>query len=126
MYINLLIQLKNAQAAKKEGLKVPYSKMDESVLEILLKNKFIKDFEKKGRGAKKILNIELKYDGIKGAINGIKIISKPSRRLYAGYKEIRPVKGGHGTAVLSTPKGIMAGKEAKKNKVGGEMLFEIW
>jgi len=126
MYINLLTQLKNAQAVKKESIKVPYSKMDEAVLKILVKNKFVKDFEKKGRGVKKILSIDLKYNEGEGAISGIKFISKPSRRLYIGYKEIKPVKHGYGLLVLSTPKGILTGQEAKKMKVGGEMLFEIW
>ena len=126
MYINLLTQLKNAQAVKKESIKFPYSKMDEAVLEVLVKNKFVENFDKKGRGVKKILSIDLKYINGEGVINGVKFVSKPSRRIYAGFKEIKPVKGGHGIVMLSTPKGIMTGKEARKNKVGGEVLFEIW
>ena len=126
MYINLLTQLKNAQAAKKGEIKIFYSKMDERVLELLKENHYIKNFEKKGRGAKKILDIELKYDDEIGAIDGVKFVSKPSRRLYVGYKEIKTVKHGYGLSVISTPKGIMTGKEARKKKVGGEVLFEIW
>jgi len=126
MYINLLTQIKNAQAVKKENVKVAYSKMDERILEILKDNGYIENFQKKGRGAKRVLDIKLKYQNGKGVINGVKFISKPSRRLYTGYKEIKPVKHGYGLLILSTPKGILTNKEAKKMKVGGEMLFEIW
>lgn len=126
MYTGLLAQIKNAQAVKKEGLKVIYSKQAEKILEILVGGKYIEKFEKKGRGAKKNLAIYLKYDGGQGVISGTKFISKPSRRIYLGYKEIRPVKSGYGMLVVSTSKGIMTGKEARKMKLGGEALFEIW
>jgi small subunit ribosomal protein S8 len=126
MYIDLLTQLKNAQAVKKENMKVAYSKMDERILEILKENGYIENFERKGKGAKRVLDIKLKYHNDKGVIDGIKFVSKPSRRLYIGHKEIKPVRYGYGLLALSTPKGILTGKEAKKMKVGGEMLFEIW
>jgi small subunit ribosomal protein S8 len=126
MYTNLLIQIKNAQAVKKESIKISYSKLKEKILEVLKDNNYIEDFEKKGRGVKRILEIKLKYENGKGAIDGIKFHSKPSRRFYLGYKDIRPVKHGYGLIVLSTPKGILTGKEARKAKVGGEVLFEIW
>lgn len=126
MYTNLLTQLKNAQAVKKENIKVFHSKADEKIAEILAANDYLEKFEKKGRGAKKILDIKLKYADGDGAIGGFKFISKPSRRIYLGYNEIRPVRQGYGLMVISTPKGIMTGKEAKKLKVGGEALFQIW
>jgi len=126
MYINLLTQLKNAQAVEKESVKFPYSKMDEAVLEVLAKNKFIKNYEKKGRGVKKILDIDLRYEDGTGVINGVKFVSKPSRRFYVGYKDVKPVKHGYGLVILSTPKGIMTGQESKKTKTGGEILFKIW
>jgi len=126
MYINLLTQLKNAQAVKKENIKISYSNIKEKILEVLKNNDYIENFEKKGRGAKRVLDIKLKYDDGRGVINGIKFISKPSRRLYIGYKDIKPVKRGYGLLILSTPKGVMSGKEARKMKVGGEVLFEIW
>ncbi|MEK7162837.1 MAG: 30S ribosomal protein S8 [Patescibacteria group bacterium] len=126
MYIDLLTKIKNAQAVKKESIKVSYSKMDERVLEILKENNFIKDFDKKGRGAKRIIEIELKYNKEEKAISGIKLISKPSLRLYIGYKDIKQVRNGYGLLVVSTPKGVITGREAKKIKVGGEMLFKIW
>ncbi len=126
MYINLLTQLKNAQAVKKESIRTSYSKMNEKILEVLKDNGYIENFEKKGRGAKRLLEIELKYHNNIGTIEGIKFISKPSCRLYIGYKDIRPVKSGYGLLILSTPKGILTGKEARKMKVGGEILFKIW
>ena len=126
MYIDLLIQLKNAQAVKKETFKIPFSKMDERILEILKENSYIKNFEKKGRRAKRVVEIELNYKDEKGMISGVKFISKPSHRFYIGYKEIRPVRQGYGLLVVSTPKGILTGREARKMKVGGEMLFQIW
>ena len=69
----------------------------------------------------------MKYgeDGL-GKIGSVKLVSKPSRRIYAGYRELRPVKSGLGLLVVSTPRGIMSGKEARKMKLGGEVLFEIW
>ena len=111
---------------KKENVKVPYSKMNEAVVGILEKNNLVDSYEKKGRGAQKILDVKLKYNDSGGAISGTKFISKPSRRIYSGYSELRPVKQGYGISVLSTPKGLMTNKEARKNKVGGELLFEIW
>ncbi len=126
MYINLLTQIKNAQAVKKESIKFPYSKMDEKVLDVLKANGYVGDFEKKGKGTKRILEIYLKRKDNETGIEGIKFISKPSRRIYIGYGKIRPVKHGYGLNVFSTPKGILTGREARKNKVGGEILFEIW
>lgn len=100
--------------------------MDFSVAEILTKHKFLEEVSKKGRLPKRILELKLRYENGKGVVGGVKIISKPSRRIYIGYKDIKPVKQGYGLLVLSTPKGIMDGKTAKKEKVGGQLLFEIW
>lgn len=126
MYIDLLTKIKNAQAVKKESIKVPYSGNDEIILGILKKNGFIESFEKKGRSLKKIFSINLKYENGVGAISGINVFSKPSRHLYLGYKEIRLVRGGYGISVVSTSKGVMTGKEARKAKLGGELFFEIY
>ena len=122
----MLTKIKNAQAVKKENVKVNYSKINESILKILSSGGYIDGFEKKGQGIKRILDIKLKYENNAGAINEIKLISKPSRHIYMGYKEIKLVKHGYGLMVISTPSGIMNGKDARKMKVGGEALFEIW
>jgi small subunit ribosomal protein S8 len=123
MYINLLIKIKNAQAAGKNSLKVSYSKMDLAIAELLLKQGYLKNVESKGKTNKRMIEIDLKEGK---AIKGIKLISRPSRRIYAGYKDIKSVKGGFGMGVVSTPKGIMSDKEVRKQKVGGQLLFQIW
>lgn len=127
MHYDLLIRIKNAQAVKQERIKAPYSKFDEAVANLLFKHNYIGGVAKKGRMPKRVLEIELKYDSDgSGAIRGIKFISKPSRRIYAGYRDLKSVKQGYGALVISTPSGIMSGSEAKKKKLGGELLFEIW
>lgn len=124
LYTDLLIRIKNAEAARKPNLKVPYSNLDFSVASILARHHFIKQVEKKGRGPKRVMEITLQ--GSKRQIDGMKFISKSSRRIYVGYKDLFTVRRGFGIAILSTPMGVIDSKEAKKNKVGGELLFEIW
>jgi small subunit ribosomal protein S8 len=126
MYINLLTKIKNAQSAKLPCLKSPFSKMDFEIAELLAKHKLIESVEKRGRTPKRIIDIKLRYSEGRGVISGIEFLSKPSRRLYTSYKNLRPVLQGFGLLVLSTPKGIMVGKDARKEKVGGVMLFKIW
>lgn len=126
MYIDLLTQLKNAQKAKKDSIKVAYSNMDLAVMEILAKLGFVGSVVKKGRMPKRVLEVELSYPEGRGAITGIKFVSTPGRRIYAGYEDLRPVKQGFGTAIISTSKGVMTSKEARKEKLGGQVLFEIW
>jgi small subunit ribosomal protein S8 len=72
------------------------------------------------------LTVTLAYRGNNPAITGVKRVSKPSRRLYMGVRDIRPIKRGFGLVLLSTPKGVLTGKEAQEQRVGGEILFEIW
>ncbi|MCL4399856.1 30S ribosomal protein S8 [Patescibacteria group bacterium] len=123
MYIDLIIKIKNAENAKKDILKTRYSKMDKAVIDILEKKGFIKSSEVKGKGYKKYIEINLNG---KRKIQGLKILSKPSVKTYSGYKDIKSVKSGFGTLVMTTPNGILTGSEAKKNGVGGQLLFEIW
>ena len=123
MYTDLLTRIKNIQAVGKSYLRVPYSRMDKSVADILEKVGFLKKVETKGRAPKKILKL---YLNSKKPIRGVKFLSKPSLKRYGGYKEFRAVKGGFGTLVVSTPKGVLTGTKAKKEKVGGQILFEIW
>lgn len=127
MYLNLLTKIKNGQASRKESVKLPYSEMDFVIAELLVKFKFVEAALKKGRMPKRVLDVKLKYDEEgRGAVQGVRVLSKPSRRLYAGYKDLRPIRQGFGLLVLSTPKGIMDGKSARKQKLGGQLLFEIW
>ena len=127
MYIDTLIRIKNALERKKERIKVSYSRLDESILESLVKHGLLEEASRKGRGVKRIIEIKLKYDkDNKPVISNIKILSKSSRRMYIGWKDVKKSRQGYGHYFLSTPKGIMAGCEARRNKVGGELLFEIW
>ncbi|MDO8561912.1 MAG: 30S ribosomal protein S8 [bacterium] len=124
---DFIIRLKNAGAVKKESVAVPYSALKYAIAEKLKDAGFLISIEKKGKKVRKTLDVVLKYDtaGLP-VIHGVKRVSKPGRRLYRSAREIVPVRYGHGALILSTPKGILTGKEARKENVGGEALFEIW
>jgi small subunit ribosomal protein S8 len=120
-------RLKNAGATKLPSVSVPYSAFKMAIAEKLKEAGYVQAIEKKGKKIKKTLDVTLKYtEGGEHAIQGVKRISKPGRRMYRSVHEIIPVRYGHGALVLSTPKGVMTDKEARKAKVGGEALFEIW
>lgn len=112
---------------KMPRVKVPYSAINLAISEALVKYGYITSAVRKGRGVKRIIDIELKYgkDGA-SAITMIKIISKPSRRIYVGYRDVKRSRQGYGRYILSTPVGIRSNSEARREKVGGEVLFEIW
>ncbi len=124
---DFIVRLTNAGAIKKASVSVPFSSFKMAVAEKLKDAGFVADVEKKGKKVRKTLDVVLKYDdrGVH-AISGVKRISKPGRRMYKSAHEIIPVRYGFGALVLSTPKGILTDKEARKQKVGGEALFEIW
>ncbi|MDE2144666.1 MAG: 30S ribosomal protein S8 [Patescibacteria group bacterium] len=126
MYLNTLTIIKNGLERKFEKVKVPYSKNDLAVLELLSKRGYVDSVSRKGRGVKRIIEVKLKYNNDNPQISGIKFISRPSRRIYVGYKDLRKSRQGHGHFILSTPGGVKDGYEARKDKVGGELLFEIW
>ncbi len=126
MYTDLLVQLKNAQAARKEYLKLPYSNLGFAILELLHRYGFIASVQKKGRMPKRIIEVQLKYTDKEGKIQGIKIVTKPSIKVYRGYRDIRSIRQGYGLSVVSTSQGLMTGDEARKKKIGGQILFEIW
>ena len=123
MYTNLLPKIKNAEQAGKKTLTAVFSGADFSVARVLADSGYIKDVQKKP--VHKKIFLEIKLTG-KKSISGIKFVSKPSRRIYLRYKDIPRVKNGYGLGVFSTPRGVMSGKDARKNRVGGEYLFEIW
>ena len=124
---DFIIRLTNAGAIKKEVVSVPFSMFKLAIAEKLKDAGFISAVEKKGKKIKKTLDVVLKYD-MQGQpqIQGVKRISKPGRRMYKSVLDIVPVRYGKGALILSTPSGIKTDKEAKKEKVGGEALFEIW
>lgn len=123
MYIDFLIQLKNATRAGKRSAKTPYTMADLKVAEVLQRYGFLKNVEVKGRVPKKIIEVEFNASR---PIRDVRFRSTPSVARYAGYRDVKSVKQGHGLLVLTTPSGIRAGHEAKKEKVGGKLLFEIW
>lgn len=123
---NLIVDLKNASLEKKETVDIPYTKFSNAILELLEKEGYVESIEKKGKGIKKRLVVSLKYDNDVPKINDVRRVSKFSRRVYAGAKDVRPFKNGYGLRVLSTPKGVVSDKMARMEKVGGEVLFEIW
>lgn len=124
---NLIIKLKNAGKARQEVVSFPHSNFVESVLEVLSKEGFIKSFTKKGKKIIKSVDIELAYEeNGTPKISDAKRISKLSKRTYRGSKELKPIKSGYGLQVISTSKGVLSSLDAKKQKIGGEILFEIW
>ncbi|OGI61378.1 30S ribosomal protein S8 [Candidatus Nomurabacteria bacterium RIFCSPHIGHO2_01_FULL_39_9] len=123
---NILTMILNAGRVNKESVSVPYSRLSQNVLECLVTRSFIKSVAKKTKDGRPVLEIALDYVGKAPRIHEIERISKPSRRMYLSAKEITPFKNGRGELVLSTSKGIMTGRDAKKNSLGGEILFRIW
>lgn len=123
---DMLNRIKNAQAAAKDSLTVPYSEFKYEIAKILEKENFISSIEKKGKKANKFFEIVLKYENKIPVISGMKRVSKPGQRIYLPVKDLKKVKGGYGMAIISTPKGLMTNVKARKDKVGGEVLFEIW
>ena len=126
MHYNILSELKNATRAKKDKIVFPFTKMDFAILTKLVENGYVKSAEKEAVGKKNIITVRLAYKNKEAVVNDFTIMSKPSRHTYTDYQSLPTVKQGHGLAMLSTSKGIMTGREAKKQKVGGEYLFEIW
>ncbi|XOB40425.1 MAG: 30S ribosomal protein S8 [Candidatus Nealsonbacteria bacterium] len=123
---DMLTSIRNAQAVSKETVEVPFSKLKFGLVKILEKEGFIEKIEKKGRGVKKIIEIKLKYEDKKSAISYLKRISKPGQRIYFKSQGLKPVRSGYGITIISTSKGLMTGREAKKKKIGGEVLCQVW
>jgi len=123
----LIINIKNASLVNKKETALSFSKLNWNILKVLKKAGYITDFEKKGEGVKQNIIIKLAYDkDKKSKITDVKRISKLSKRIYRGYKYLKPIKFGNGISVITTPNGIITDKEARAKKVGGEVLFNIW
>lgn len=124
---NFIIALKNAAAVGKELVRVPYSDMKYSIALVLEKEGYITNLSKKGRkGGRPFLEVSVVMDDGAPKLTDVKRISKPSKRVYKSVKEITPIRHGYGRLIISTPQGIMTGEAARKARVGGEVLFEIW
>jgi len=124
---DMLTSIRNAQAARKETVSVPYSKIKMEIAKVLAKEKFIKEADHKGKKINKIIDIVLNYDSLnRPAITSLKRVSKPSRRIYSPSSKIKKIRQGFGSQILSTPKGILSGKEARREKIGGEVICEVY
>ena len=124
---DLLTRIRNALTAKHETVSVPNSKMKKSIVDILVNEGFVKSAEVVEGDGKSEIVITLKY-GAKNekVITNLKRISKPGLRVYCGYEQLPKVLGGLGIAIVSTSKGVMTDKQARNNKIGGEVLAYVW
>ena len=124
---DMIIRIKNGSLAKKKVVDVRWSKIKEKIGEILVKEGYLKAIKvETGENNFKILKMELIYHSNQPALTNVKRISKPGKRVYKSTKLIPRVYNGYGFAIISTPKGVMTNKQAKQNKIGGEILVEIW
>jgi small subunit ribosomal protein S8 len=123
---DFIVRIKNGSDARKPHVVVIYSKFIENIAHALKKSGYVTSVEKKTDGSSKQLEIGLSYIGDIARINGVERVSKLSKRIYQRASDIRVFRSGFGNTFLSTPKGIMVDMDAKKNKVGGEVLFRIW
>ncbi|TSC62282.1 MAG: small subunit ribosomal protein S8 [Parcubacteria group bacterium Gr01-1014_48] len=123
---NMIVQIKNGNNAGKASVVVPYSNFKYAIALLLEREKYVGTVVKKGKKVKKFIEIDLVYDGSAPRIRGARKISKLSRRRYYGVADIAAERRRLGTLVLSTPKGILTGKEAQKEKMGGEALLRVW
>ncbi len=119
-------RIKTAQAVGKTAVEFPFSKIKFEITRIFKENGLVDDFSKKGKKAQKTLKITLKYEDKNPKISSFRRISKPGRRIYKGWKELKLVRQGFGMAIISTPRGLMNNKEARKQKLGGEIICEVW
>ena len=124
---DLLTRIRNAQAAKHDSVTVPASNMKKAICQILVDEGYIKNFSVEEDGKQGIITINLKYaEGRVAVIKGLKRVSKPGLRIYSNAAEMPKVMKGLGTAIISTSKGVMTDREARKMNIGGEVLAFIW
>ncbi len=122
---DMLTRIRNASLALQPATKIPHSKMKEGIAGILKKEGYIAEYSVEGT-IPKTIKLKLKYDGKKGVIEGLRRVSKPGLRHYVGATDIPRVRGGLGTAIVSTSQGLMSGQQARKNNLGGELLCYVW
>jgi small subunit ribosomal protein S8 len=127
---DMLTRIRNASLARHPSVEMPTSRMKRAIAEVLREEGYIEDFEERGEGVHRVLRVQLRYaPGTRGrdpVLMGIKRISKPGLRVYTKADQIPRVFGGLGTAVVSTPQGVMSGTRARRLKLGGEVLAHVW
>ena len=124
---DLLTRIRNANLAYKDDLVVPASKMSRAILEILSSEGYVAGFAEEGEGIERVYRVTLKYGAKRErTISGLKRVSKPGRRIYAGHDRLPRVLGGLGIAVVSTSQGVMTDRDASRKRIGGEVLAYVW
>ena len=123
---DMLIRIKNANQRKHRDVKIPYSKIKETIVKLIKAEGYIFNYKVTGEGVNKEIVVSLKYAGSQRVISGVKRISKPSLRVYVNSNEIPQVLSGFGTVIISTSQGMTTGKDAKAKGVGGEVVAYIW
>ena len=123
---DLITRIRNAVAIGKNEILVPTSNLKKGVVEVLAKNGYISSFEVQAGEPRGLLRIVINEQGTNAKINEITKVSKPGRRVYSSADELPTIKSGRGMVIVSTSKGLMTGREAKKNRLGGEILVKVW
>ncbi len=123
---DMLNQIRNAEAVAKTEVLLPFSKLKNQIGLILVQEGFVQDVKKVAKDKNKAMKIILKYDNGIPAIEGAKRVSKPGQRIYVKNTDIKKVRGGFGISIISTPKGLMTNNQARKAKLGGEVMLEVW
>ncbi len=124
---DMLTRIRNASVLKKDLVEIPFSKLKLAISKVLERKGFIKGVEIRKLRGRRMLELQLRYlQTGRAAISGLKRVSKPGVRRYAGAANLRRVKGGYGISVISTSKGVMTDREAKEQGSGGEILCEVW
>ena len=123
---DMLTRIRNANNAKHETVDIPASNMKKAIADILVKEGYIKSYNIVEDGKQGIIRVALKYNGKDKVIKGLRRVSKPGLRIYASCEDMPRVMNGLGIAIVSTSKGIMTDKEARKNNIGGEVIAFVW
>ncbi|MEI2461803.1 30S ribosomal protein S8 [Mycoplasmopsis felis] len=123
---DLVVRIKNANARKHKTVSIPYSVKKEAIIKLIENEGYVASYSVEGQGTEKKLVVTLKYKKNQPAIVGIKRVSKPGLRVYVKSEEIPSIISGYGTVIISTSKGLITGKEARKENVGGEIIAYIW
>jgi len=123
---DFLARIRNAIRARHQKLDVPASKLKAEIARILKEEGYISNYKTQEEEGRQILRVYLKYGGTESAIRDLSRISRPGCRVYIGRDEIKRVQGGLGISIMTTPKGVMTGRQARREGVGGELLCEVW
>ena len=123
---DFLTRVRNGFRAEHEDVTINYTVLVENIAKVMRSEGYIKDFQTVGEGAEKVMIVKLKYVNGTSVIANLQRVSKPSRRVYVGYNDVKPIMNGLGLSILSTPAGVMSDNDARKKHVGGEVLCNVW